>query len=200
MQKTLLSFFIFFSVVAVRAQEFSSQVWHDGFLVTTDSDTLRGLVKYDMESNIVQVIQNQVVKTYSSHKVFYFEIYDKIVNSYRQFYSIPYNVNYNYKIPIIFEVLYEGPLSLMARESIVQENVSNNSAYWGGSYLVDVVNYTYFFLDKEGNMDMFNGKKGDLLEIMSRHGRDVKDFIKQNHLKTDEVRDLIRITAFYNSI
>ncbi|MEQ9302490.1 MAG: hypothetical protein RJQ14_01140, partial [Marinoscillum sp.] len=118
----------------------------------------------------------------------------------RQFYSIPYNVNYNYKIPIIFEVLYEGPLSLMAREAIVQENVSNNSAYWGGSFLMDVVSYTYYFLDKEGNMDVFTGKKADLLEIMSKHSRDVKDFIKQNKLKTDEIRDLIRITAFYNSI
>lgn len=200
MQKTVLSFFLLFAVVFATAQEFSSEVWHDGFLVTNDSDTLRGLIKYDMEANIVQVIQNQVVKTYSSHKVFYFEIYDKIVSSYRQFYSIPYNVNYNYKIPIIFEVLYEGPLSLMAREAIVQENVSNNSAYWGGSFLMDVVSYTYYFLDKEGNMDVFTGKKADLLEIMSKHSRDVKDFIKQNKLKTDEIRDLIRITAFYNSI
>lgn len=200
MRKLLFIVFLLASAVSIKAQEFSSEVWHDGFLVTTDEDTLRGLVKYDMESNIVQVIQNQVVKTYSSHKVFYFEIYDKIVSSYRQFYSIPYNVNYNYKIPIIFEVLYEGPLSLMARESIVQENVSNNSAYWGGSFLMDVVNYTFYFLDKEGNMDIYTGKKGDLLEIMSKHGRDVKNFIKQNKLKTDEVRDLIRITAFYNSI
>ena len=169
-------------------------------MVTSDQDTLEGLVKYDMQANVVQVIQNQVVKTYSSHKVFYFEIYDKVVNSYRQFYSIPYNVNYNYKIPILFEVLYEGPLSLLSREAVVQETVSNSSAYWGGSFVRDVVSYTFYFLDKEGKIDSYTGKKADLLTIMAKHSRKVKDYIKQNKLDTDEVRDLIRVTAFYNSL
>jgi len=200
MRKSFFLVFLCICSLTAVSQEFSSEVWHDGFIVTSDQDTLEGLVKYDMQANIVQVIQNQVVKTYSSHKVFYFEIYDKIVNSYRQFYSIPYNVNYNYKIPILFEVLYEGPLSLLSREAIVQETVSNSSAYWGGSFVRDVVNYTFYFLDKEGNIQSYTGKKADLLTIMSKHSRKVKDYIKQYKLKTDEVRDLIRVTAFYNSI
>ncbi|WP_421869169.1 hypothetical protein [Marinoscillum sp.] len=200
MRKSFFLIFLWLFTFKGVCQEFSSEVWHDGFLVTSDQDTLQGLLKYDMESNIVQVIQNQIVKTYSSHKVFYFEIYDKIVSSYRQFYSIPYNVNYNYKIPILFEVLYEGPLSLLSREAVVQETVSNSSAYWGGSFVRDVVNYTFYFLDKQGNIDSYTGKKADLLAIMTKHERDVKDYIKKNKLKTDEIRDLIRITAFYNSL
>lgn len=200
MRKLVLMFLLVTGLVAARAQEFSSEVWHDGYLVSTDQDTVRGLIKYDMEANIVQLIQGNVVKTYSSHKVFYFEIYDKVVDNYRQFYSIPYNVNYNYKIPIIFEVLYEGPLSLLAREAIVQESVSNSSAYWGGSFLQDKVQYTFYFLDKQGNIDFYTGKKADLINIMARHSTEVKNFIKKNRLKTDEVRDLIRITAFYNAL
>lgn len=184
----------------VMGQEFSNEVWHEGYLVTSDEDTLSGLIKYDMESNILQVIQNQVVKTFSSHKIFYVELYDKILSSYRQFYSIPYNVNYNYKIPILFEVLYEGPLSLLAREAIVQESTNTSSAYWGGPYVREVVAYTFYFLDKEGNIDLFTGKRSDLLEIMSRHSKEVREYMKKNKLKTDEVRDLIRVTAFYNSL
>ncbi|WP_421895732.1 hypothetical protein [Marinoscillum sp.] len=183
-----------------HAQEFSSEVWHDGYLITTEDDTVRGLIKYDMEANIVQLIKGNVVKTFSSHKVFYFEIYDKIVDNYRQFYSIPYNVNYNYEIPIIFEVLYEGPLSLLSREAIVQESVSNSSAYWGGSFVKDKVHYTFYFLHKDGKIDLYMGKKSDLMNIMSKHSSEVKSFIKKNRLKTDELRDLIRITAFYNAI
>tara|TARA_B100001250_G_scaffold388841_1_gene387436 strand:- start:144 stop:746 length:603 start_codon:yes stop_codon:yes gene_type:complete len=195
-------FVIFLCLFALQgfSQEFSSEVWHDGYLVTSDQDTLSGLLKYDMEANVVQVIQNQVVKTFSSHKIFYVEIYDKILSSYRQFYSIPYDVNYNYKIPILFEVLYEGPLSLLSREQIVQEATNTSSAYWGGSFVRDVVAYTFYFLDKEGNIDMFTGKRADLLEIMYKHSREVREYVKDNHLKTDEVRDLIRITAFYNSL
>lgn len=188
------------STVAVQAQ-FSKEVWHDGYLVTTEDDTLKGLIKYDMEANIVQLLINRAkVQTYSSHKIFYFEIFDKVVKNYRQFYSIPYKVNYDYTIPIIFEVLYEAPLSLLAREAVVQENVPNSSIYWSGTIMQDRMLQTFYFLDKKGNIQMFTGRRSDLLSIMVRKSSDVKSYIKKNNLKTDEVRDLIRITAFYNSI
>jgi len=183
------------------AQQFSSQVFHEGYLVTIDQDTVKGLLKYDMETNIVQLVQGNVVKTYSSHNIYHFEIYDQLVNNYRQFYSIPYNVNYDYKTPIFFEVLYEGPLSLLCREAIVQVAVNNGSAmYWGSNYMQNRLQYTYFFLDKQGNIQLYTGKKASLLSIMSKHASQVKSFIKKNRLKPDEMRDIIRITAFYNAI
>lgn len=195
-----LYIFLLVSFFATRGQQFSNEVWHDGFLVTMEDDTVRGLLKYDMEANVVQLIQNNVVKTYSSHKVFYFEIFDQLVKNYRQFYSVPYHVNYDYEIPIIFEVLYEGPLSLLSREAVVQETVSSGAAYWAGSYVRDKMAYTFYFLDKEGSIKRYTGKKADLMAIMSKKSGDVKNFIKKNKLRTDELRDLIRITAFYNSI
>ncbi len=196
----ILLFVGLLSIQGVRAQ-FSNEVWHDGFLVTTEDDTLKGLIKYDMEANIVQLIVNKSkVQTFSSHKIFYFEIFDKVVKNYRQFYSIPYEVNYDYTIPIIFEVLYEAPLSLLAREALVQENVPNSSIYWSGTIMQDKMMKTFYFLDKKGNIQLYTGKRSDLLTIMARKSNAVKDFIKKNNLKTDEVRDLIRITAFYNSI
>ncbi|MFY0606917.1 MAG: hypothetical protein JXR10_09380 [Cyclobacteriaceae bacterium] len=198
--------FVFLVVVlsfAVKAhsQEFSSETWHDGYLVNTDGDTIRGLLKYDLEANIVQLIRSKVVQTYSSHKVFYFQIFDNVVDNYRQFYSIPYNVSSDYKVPVIFEVLYEGPLSLLSRESIVQETVNNTSAYWGGGgYVRSSVKYVFYFLDKRGNIKRFTGKKADLMVIMSKHQNDVKKFIKNNRMQIEDIRDLIRITAFYNSL
>lgn len=201
MRSTIVIFsFCLISSLSGVAQ-FSNEVWHDGFLVTTEEDTLKGLIKYDMEANIVQLIVNKSkVRTFSSHKIFYFEIFDKVVKNYRQFYSIPYEVNYNYTIPIIFEVLYEAPLSLLSREAVVQENVPNSSVYWSGTITQDKMMNTFYFLDKKGNIQLYTGKRSELLTIMARKGNDVKNFIKKNNLKTDEVRDLIRITAFYNSI
>ncbi|MFT5642034.1 MAG: hypothetical protein ACI9A7_002141 [Cyclobacteriaceae bacterium] len=180
--------------------QFSNEVFHDGFLVSTEGDTISGLIKYDLEANIVQLVKNNIVKTYSSQKVFYFEIYDKIVDNYRQFYSILYNVNFNYEIPIIFEVLYEGRISLLAREVIVQESVNNSSAYWGGNFMQNKVAYSFYFLDKEGKIDLYTGKKNDLFRLLSRHSSELKSFIKKNRLEHDEIRDLIRIIAFYNTL
>ena len=123
------------------------------------------------------------------------------MNNYRQFYSIPYNVNFDYKIPVFFEVVYEGKLSLLRREQIVVRSVNTSAAYWGGgSVRQNVIEYSYFFLDDKGKITFFNGKKKDLLRFMSKKQNEVRQFIKQNRLETDRSSDLVRITAFYNSI
>lgn len=187
-------------LTTVANAQLSAELWHDGYLVTTDQDTLRGLIKYNMETNIVELIQNKNQLAFSSHKVFYFEIFDSVLKNYRQFYSIPYQVNYDYKIPIIFELIYEGPLSLLTRESVIKENVTNSSSYWGGSYVRERVSYAFYFLDKKGNIQYYTGKKNDIYMIMAKKASEIKTFIKKNKLQTDELKDLIRITAFYNSI
>lgn len=199
MRYLILAGFLF-GILSAKAQKFSSEVFHEGYLVSSEQDTIRGQIKYDMETNIVQLIRNNVVKTYSSHNLFYFEIYDQIQNNYRQFYSIPYNVEYNYKIPIIFEVVYEGPLSLLAREAIVQQTVNSGYGYSMGSFVQTILKQTFFFLDKKGNIKQFSGKKADLLMIMRDKSSKVKDFIKKNHLRVDDLKDLIRITAYYNAL
>lgn len=184
----------------LHAQKFSSEEWHRGFVVTSNQDTVRGIVNYSMETNVVLVSRNKVVQTFSSQKLFYVEIYDKLVENYRQFYSIPYNVKYDYEVPILFEVLYEGPLSLLAREAIVTQSVNNSSSIYGGSYLQSVIEHTYYFLDKKGNIKMYAGRKADLYVIMANKQSHVKSFIKKNKLDVSDLRDLIRITAFYNSL
>lgn len=183
------------------SQNFSSEVFHDGFLVTTDQDTVRGDLKYDLEANVILLVKNGKTKSYSSHKVFYFEIFDRILKNYRQFYSIPYNVSFDYKIPIFFELIYEGKLSLLQRESLVQQTSNSGSAYWGGGSVSRIVIvYVYYFLDTNGKIQYYSGKKKDLLVIMSKKQSQLKKYIKENKLDVDDTRDIIRITAFYNSI
>lgn len=190
----------FLSIVSLRAQQFSSEFWHDGFVVTAKGDTLRGQVKYDMETNVV-LLQNANFKTLSSFQVFYFNIYDKLVENYRQFYSIPYRLKYDHETPVFFELLFEGPLSLLAREAIVQETVPiGNSVTRSSSVIRNKVALEFYFVDKDGDLAAYSGKKSDLYDIMSQKERKVKEFIKSNSLKTDNARDLVRITAFYNSI
>lgn len=194
-------FVLFIAVLGLSAQQFSSEVFHEGFMVTTDKDTIKGDLKYDLDANILTVINKGRTKSFSSHKVFYFEIFDKILNNYRQFYSIPYTVNVGYKIPVFFELVYEGKLSLLTREHIVSQTVNNTSAYWGGGTTSRlVIKYSYYFMDSEGQITFFNGKKKELLTFMAKKQSDIKKFIKENKLDTDEMADLVRITAFYNSI
>ncbi|MEQ8904386.1 hypothetical protein [Ekhidna sp.] len=197
----LLSTLLLIAAVSLSAQQFSSEVFHEGFMVTVDRDTIKGDLKYDLDANLLTVIYKGKTKSFSSHKVFYFEIFDSILNNYRQFYSIPYTVNIDYKIPVFFELVYEGKLSLMARERIVSQSVNSSSAYWGGGNTTRlVIEYSFYFLDSKGKITYYTGKKKDLLAFMIKKQSDVKKFIKDNKLDTNEMADLVRITAFYNSI
>lgn len=200
MKVSSLIIVLLLAVLSLRAQQFSSDLWHDGFVVTAKGDTLRGQVKYDMETNVI-LLQSANFKTLSSFQVFYFNIYDKLVENYRQFYSIPYRLKYDHETPVFFELLFEGPLSLLAREAIVQETVPlGNSVTRGSTVVRNKVALNFYFVDKDGDLAAYSGKKSDLYDIMARKERKVKEFIKSNSLKTDNARDLVRITAFYNSI
>jgi hypothetical protein len=199
--KQLIAFLLLLITFTLSSQQFSSEVFHEGFMVTTNKDTIKGDLKYDMDANILTIIYRGKTMSFSSHKVFYFEIFDQVLNNYRQFYSIPYTVNIDYKIPVFFELVYEGKLSLMARERLVSQTINSSSAYWGGGNTTRlVIEYTFYFMDNKGNITYFTGKKKDLLSFMIKKQSDIKKFIKDNKLDTDEMADLVRITAFYNSI
>ncbi|MEM6831342.1 MAG: hypothetical protein AAGA66_04410 [Bacteroidota bacterium] len=183
------------------AQQFSSEVFHKGYLVTSEGDTVKGRIKYDMEANIVSMIHEGKAKTFSSHKIYYFEINDEVLKTFRQFYSIPYNVNYGYEIPILFELLYEGPVSLLTRETLVQQSQTTGSPYWGGtSFPRTIIQYSFYFLNTKGKINYYSGRKKDLFLILNKNQSDLKKYIKDNKLNTDDIKDLIRIAAFYNSI
>ena len=200
-KRLILLFLVFtfsFSIKTI-AQQFPSQLWHQGYVITVKKDTVRGLIKYDMEANSIQAKTKQKVFSFSSHSILISEIFDETVGNNRMFYSIPYELNSGFKTRMLFELLLEGPVSLLAREEIVQETATTNN--FGGPQLVrDRLRYNFFFLDNKGEIQFYNGKRSDLISFMSRKGGLVKSFIKENKLKTDEVRDLIRIVAFYNSI
>jgi hypothetical protein len=187
--------------ITAYAQEFPFQAWHEGKVVLMSGDTLNGLVKYNVEGNVVQYDNKRQVKAFSSQKILFFEIFDQIFETYRQFYALPYHVQANYKTPILFEVLHEGTLTLLAREYVVEESIPVYSYYSRYAYSTrSRLAFDYFFLDREGHIEKYTLKKNDLLEILKKKEPEIKQFIKKNNLKYDKREDLVRIVAYYNSL
>ena len=198
----ILLLFLFLAVLPeVSAQQFPSQFWHPGYVVTAKKDTVKGHVKYDMLANSLQLKTDSKVLSFSSHSVIYCEIYDVTIDNTRRFYSIPYELNKGFKSRILFELLFEGPTSLLSREEIVQE-VINNGVNTNGVIPVvrDRLKYHFYFLNNKGDIQYYSGRRSDLLDLLGEKSASMKSFIRDNRLKTDEVRDLIRIIAFYNTI
>lgn len=185
------------------AQQFPSELWYDGRVVLMEDDTVKGKIKYDFEMDMVQVTSANTVKTFSARKILYFEIYDSNTGSYRRFYSLPYKVEPTYKTPIIFEVLYEGKLSLLCREEIVTESVPTYSYYGYRQPMYASrtrLEYVYYFLDKKGEIERYLMKKPELIAFMKDKASQVKQYMKKHKLKHDDRNDLFRIVAYYNAL
>ncbi|MDQ3395709.1 MAG: hypothetical protein M3512_16605 [Bacteroidota bacterium] len=199
--KKLLFIVFLFATFSLEAQVFPSQVWHEGKVVLLDGETLKGLVKYDLDNDLVQINSNNRVQTYSSRKILKFEIFDEGFNAYRLFYALPYKVKPNYETPILFEILYEGPLSLLCREFIVQENMPQYGYYprFGGMSRMRL-SYEYYFLKENGEIDLYVPKKTNLLHVMRKRSSEIKSYMKKNRLRYDRREDLAKTTAYYNSL
>jgi hypothetical protein len=182
-----------------HAQTWPSELWHDGKIVLLQGDTLRGLVKYDLNHDLVQFANgDKSADAFTSRKVLFFEIFDATVKRYRRFYTLPYETTGAYKAPIFFELLAEGKLTLLAREFLEYKTVS--SPYYMGSYSRVVLSHKYFLLKENGGIVEFDGTKNDLLHEMHDRNKEVEKLIKKEHLRFGEKEDMVRIVSYYNSL
>jgi hypothetical protein len=186
-------------IFPAQSQDWAFELWHEGKIVLVEGDTLRGLVKYDLQQDLLQLNSaHQKVVAYSARKVLFFEIFDKTVNRYRQFYSLPYTTASSYKAPIFFELLEEGKMTLLVREAL--EYRSYTSPYYAQQYSRLVMVYRYFFLEEDGVITEFQGNKNDLLDRMGKRAEEVEKYIKTNRLKYEDKYDFAKIVAYYNSL
>lgn len=202
--KTFLTLFtaIFFSF-SVQAQVFPSDIWHQGTAVLLSGDTVKGLIKYDFVKDAIQVqTEDKRIRAYSAQNLFFFEVFDTGIKSHRQFYALPLQVSADYSVPMLFEVLYEGRLTLLSREKLVQEGhgqeVNSPDQLPRDARLM--LTFDFYFLEKDGTIKEYQPRKRMLLSIMDRKYKEVKKYIRRNKLRHDQISDLVRITAYYNAL
>lgn len=185
---------------SASAQQWPFELWHEGKIVLLEGDTLKGLVKYDLQQDLVQYsINDKKTEAFTARKVLFFEIFDQTVRRYRQFFALPFTTPSQYKAPVFFELLEEGKMTLLARESL-EYRTYNSMYYMGAAYSRQVLVYKYFFLGETGEIVEFNGNKNDLLDLMGKKSEDVEKYVKANRLKYDDKYDLAKIVAYYNSL
>ncbi len=188
---------VFCVASAARGQQFPFELWHDGKIVLESGDTLKGSIKYDLQNDLVQYATGSALESYTARKMTYFEIFDQTVRRYRHFYSIPYETSGAYKAPVIFELLAEGKMTLLCRESL--EYRSYSSTYYGMSSRLVLV-YNYFMLKENGSIEPFQGKRNDLVRMMGQEGSQVEKYIKSNRLDMTDRNEFVQIVTYYNSL
>lgn len=186
------------SGVAV-GQQFPFEYWHDGKVVLESGDTLQGSIKYDLQSDLVQFSRGNKLESYTARKITFFEIFDQTVKRYRQFYTIPYAVSGAYKAPVLFELLTEGKMTLLCRESVEYRSYSNSFYSYGMSTRLVLV-YHYFLLKENGSIEPFDGKRADLARLMGDKGQLVEKYMKSNKLDLTDRNEFVQIVQYYNSL
>jgi hypothetical protein len=190
---------VMFFITPASAQRWPFDLWHEGKIIMTDGDTIKSLIKYDLEKDIVQYARTEEnIVVLSARKVLWFEIFDQTVKAYRQFFALPYSSGGSYRSPVFFELLAEGKITLLSREALEYRSVP--VGYYGGSYSRLVLVYSYFLMNAKGDITPFTGKKHELLEMMGKNSDAVEKYIRANRLKVEEKSDFARIVAYYNSL
>lgn len=210
MRYALCFFLMLFSLQGMSQMgQFPSQVWHKGQIVKMDGQVFQGLVKYDLDNNLVQ-LQGNSIETFGASNVSQFEIYDEQYGGIRTFYTLPYPLSGDYDTPVFFEILTEGDnVVLLCREYIMTD--SRGMGMWGGGMGMNPMwggppmgggyklAFTYFFI-KDGKIAKYTQKKKELLDIFGDRADEVQLFMRKNRLSHDKRGDLLRITAYYNQI
>lgn len=198
MRVAIFSLWILITSTA-SGQQFAFEMWHTGKVVLDTGDTLRGLIKYDLDNDILQVQANNKLESYTARKVLLFEIFDETVKRYRNFYSLPYALAGQYKAPVFFELLQEGKLTVLCRE-VLEYRTTSSPYYFYGSYTRLVLIYKYFIMRENGVIEEFRGKKNDWYELMPGKSEEIQKFAKQNRLSLDDKYELSRVVEYYNSL
>ncbi|MBK8292424.1 MAG: hypothetical protein IPK96_17270 [Flammeovirgaceae bacterium] len=115
MRYVQLILLIIISYATISAQQFAADLWHTGKTVLDSGDTLRGNLKYDLKSDILQVQLEKKMESYTARKVLYFEIFDETIKKYRIFYSLPYSTAGQYKAPVFLNYWWRKTHRVMPR-------------------------------------------------------------------------------------
>lgn len=199
---------LFLGFPSLLAQnQFPSEFWYQGRIYGTDGQTHTGLVKYDLENNVVQ-LKSETISTFTAFNVSNFEIQNKTNEGMRSFYSLPYSpTGDENNPPIFFEVLTEGKeISLLSREYVETNYSSTGSKGINGptndGHKVKKkyrLAFDYFFF-KDYEIQKYSLLKKDLLDFFPAYQDEINQFMKKNKLDHDKRRDLISITAYYNEL
>jgi len=182
----------------LMAQQFPFEFWHEGRAILESGDTLKGKIKYDPQNDLIQLERNSKFETLTSRKVVFYEIFDAQQNNYRQFFALPYSPSGGYRTPSFFELLAEGKITLLCKESV--EYRSSNAGFYYGSVSRLVLVYKYFLLKEDGAIERVNGSKNDFIDMMGSRAEEVRKYMKANRLGLERKEEIGRVISYYNSL
>ncbi len=214
MRKFILLTLVCLSLEVFAQQTFPSQVFHAGEVILNDGTRYRGLIQYDLGSDVI-LFREATAKglaTFNANQFKTFKINQEDVEKTRVFYTLPYREDNGYRRPKIFEALYQGETSLVGREYIIErtrpisQGFARRSLYdpfydpFDRRFTTKYLAYNLYLVDQKGGITILGKSRGDVIRAFEDHHSDLRKFIKQEKLKMNRIEDLTRLIRYYNSL
>jgi hypothetical protein len=177
--------------------------WNPGYLVTNEEDTLYGPIIINYQNDLVQINEENTVKTFGANQIQMVYIRENNSENERYIYSFQFHPYSDFKPFKLFEMLFSGKsLCLLAREMLVTETIPvyDNFTYRTYYSTRTRLSADYFLMFPEKKVRAFSGSKKELLNLLADKKEEMKKFISGQKLQVTQKEDLVRIVTEYNKI
>lgn len=204
--KTALSVLVFFAKFGFGVAQNSIkdlENWNPGFLVTAEEDTLYGPIIVNYQNDLVQINEENTVKTFGANQIIMVYIRDNNTDNERYIYSFPFHPYSDFKPSKLFEMIFSGKsICLLAREMLVTETVPMYDNFSYRTYYTTRTRLTadFFFLFAEKRVRAVNNSKKEVLNLLTDKKEEMKKFINSQKLSVTKKEDLISIVTEYNKL
>lgn len=177
------------------------ETWHYGEVRLTSGDRFIGLLTYNLKYDIVECKVRQGLRAYSAIQVEAFSFTDTAYHAHRKFYSLPFNIQPDYKRLMFFESLVEGKLSLFAREEKVRVVPTVPESVFLPQDVQWKTVYDFYAADSLGNLySLAEDPEQVLLHLMQDQMGTMMKYLKAKKPDFTERGDMLGIFMYYNTL
>lgn len=198
-----LFFFILFSVETKAQTNQDTENWNPGYLVTMEDDTIYGPVLMNFQNDLVQLNEENMVKTYASNQVRMVYYRDNENDEAKYFYTFKYHPYSDFKPYRLFEMIFSGiHLCLLAREMLVTETVPYYDSFSFRTYYTTRTRLAqeFYFMFPGEKVKGYSGGKKEILNLLADQKEEIKRFVAANKISLSQKEDLLKVVKEYNRL
>lgn len=198
-----LLFLLLFSIKTSAQSNQDTENWNPGYLVTMEEDTIYGPVLMNFQNDLVQLNEENMVKTYASNQLKMVYYRDNENDEAKYFYTFKYHPYSDFKPYRLFEMIFSGiHLCLLAREMLVTETVPYYDSFSFRTYYTTRTRLAqeFYFMFPGEKVKNYSGGKKELLSLLADQKEEIKKFLTINKISFNQKEDLIKVVKEYNRL
>ncbi len=197
----LLLFFLFLNSPVFSQNTLDLENWNPGYIITREEDTIYGPVIINYGTDLVQINEENTVKTFGANQIQRVYIKEKDRDMERYIYSFQFHPYSDFKPYKLFEILFSGKsVCLLSREMLITETVPIYDNFTYRTYYTTRTRLSadFFLMFPGEKVKALSGSKKELLLMLADKKDQIKKYIQDNKLSVTDKEDLSLIIKEYN--